>query len=497
MQPLPSSLWTPKEGFQVRALAANADEVYLGGAKGPGKTDLIINRHLRFVHVPGGKALLLRETFRQAMELVDRLKRFAAKLSVAQRPAYVGSPSPRFYWPSGHITEIGQCRTLDDVDNYMGREPWYIGYDELGNQRDERIVDLLQAEIRSPIPQLPRWFCGSGNPGKGGHGWTKRRYVIPTGKGKRIAFARIAVPNHPDLVVSRQFVPGLVWDNPVYSQDQRYLARLANLPKRVRQQLLYGDYDAAGGLAFEEMDANLHFVRPFEVPAHWPQFGGFDWGYAHPAYYVRFAMSEDGSLYVMRAVRMWRTKDHDMAERILRLDPVSAHIPIYAGRDAFNELKARRDDTTPSTASIFAEHGLTLARGNDAKVRKRQIGMEVTSWRERGPNGEDVVPRLRFVDTPEVRAVFQQWEDATEDEDDPEVLVKVDADRETGEGGDDALDACLVALASFIETPASTDDGEEEWIDPDEKERILAATQRRGRRPSPTRDRRKDVEEVV
>ena len=72
-----------------------------------------------------------------------------------------------------------------------------------------------------------------------------------------------------------------MWDNPTYARDPDYLATLMSLPEERRRQLLYGDWDAGVGLALPQLDEDVHFVRPFEPPAHWIQFGGFDWGFAH------------------------------------------------------------------------------------------------------------------------------------------------------------------------------------------------------------------------
>jgi hypothetical protein len=206
---------------------------------------------------------------------------------------------------------------------------------------------------------------------------------------------------------------------------------------------------------------------------------------------VEFAIDEDARIYCTRAVRMWRKKDRAMAELLLRRVPGITELSVYAGRDAFGEQHARRDDTTPSTAQIFGEYGITLLRGNDAKVRKRQVGMDLTSYIGRGPAEEDIPPRLRFFGTPEVREVLSQWEDAVEDTDDPETLLKVDANRDTGEGGDDALDASLVALSTFTEEPT---EWEGEPDDLGEEERELARVRYEQRIRSPRRGGARDVE---
>jgi hypothetical protein len=420
-------------------------ELLSGGAKGSGKTDLIIKKILPYVHVPGGLAVILRETYGELGTIIDRIKVWANALPPSQRPAYVGSPRPTFTWPSGHRLELGHCRRVEDLRWIQGREPWYIGIDELGNQRDEAIIDTCVAEIRTKVPGLPMQFMGTGNPGKAGHQMTKRRYVIPTANGTRLARIVTVLPNGRELSTTRRFIRGYVWDNPRYRNDERYLARLLALPERQRMQLLFGDYDVGGGLGFEELLPAVHLVRPFPVPSHWHQVGGFDWGFAHPSYYVRFAIDEDGQWYLVRAIRMHRQSDESMAETILRLDPRARQLEIFAGRGAFDRPSAHTGLPSPSCADVFAGRGLTLVPGADSKLGKRQAGLAVTRWRN--VDGVDRVPQLRFFDSEDVRQVYQQWEDAVENPDDPETLLKIDAN-DSGEGGDDGLDASLVALAS-------------------------------------------------
>ncbi len=450
-------------GFQERALAADETEVFLGGSKGPGKTDLIILKHFEFVHIADGLAVLFREHMNEAQELIDRMDRMTRHFPVSQKPYYVGSPRPRYYWPSGHITEVGSLETLKDVQKIQGRQPWYIGVDELGNIEDPKIVDALMAELRTPIPELPRWFRGSGNPGKPGHAWTKRRYVTPSRNGRRLIRVTQKLPDGSTYSYHRRFIRGYVWDNPVYRQDKQYLAQLMALTPQEREQLLYGNYDAAGGLAFDELDANVHVVPPFKIPASWPRFAGHDWGFAHPCWIVLCAESPDGIIYVYNALRVHRYKDRAQARHFVAECPELRDMPIYSGGDAFAGTEAKRDDYTESTASRYEEFGLQLLPANDSKRARRKVMREYLSWRAQGPQLKDGTPMLYFFDRPLIQEGFRQLEGLNEDKRDPEIVAKTDADRLTGEGGDDFYDALGKALCSHLPEVDASDTAEEDY----------------------------------
>lgn len=446
-------------GFQRLALAADDFELFLGGAKGPGKTDIVILKHLAWVHVPHGLAMLFRETFAEAQELIDRLLRLTDKFPAAMQPAYVGSPRPRFYWPSGHITEIGQCRHLADARKTQGRQPWYVGYDELGNQPDERVADVLIQEIRTPVPELAahRQFVGSGNPGKPGHGWTKARYVSPSQRGARRIPVDVRLPNGETHRYYRRFIPGFVWSNPVYRRDQQYLAQLMAQTEQVQRQMVFGDYDAATGLAFDELSESVHLIQPFPVPASWERFYGHDWGFAHPMVAVECVLTPDREVIVTDALWLHRVKDRAQARQLVEQWAAIREARVYSGGDAFSGTEAKRDDTTESTAARYAECGVHLMRANDSPRARRRALRELFSWRG-GPGQADHRPRCYFFNRPRVVAGFRQLQGLVEDERDPERVQKVDADPITGKGGDDFYDALGKAICTHLPETAEERD---------------------------------------
>lgn len=444
-------IWRPFPGFQERALAAVEDEQLAGGAKGPGKSDLVLVKPLKQVHRARFKGLVLRQTFKELRELLDRSFRYYGRLP--ERPSWSGDRS-RWEWPSGASIEFGYCDALADTARYQGREWSYIGYDEVGNQKDPAVWTTLSAEVRSPDPEIRRYMFGTANPGRAGHPWLRKRFIVPCGAdGARVAWERIPVGDGTAVYRSRRFIPGRVVDNPIYANDPVYMAALHALPDRLKRQLLYGDWDAADGLALEELDVRRHLVPAFQPPRHWPLFGSFDWGFAHPWVFLLWTVSEDGRLFVVDTAWGRRDRDDEILRKITSflashgLGPTDLQ-GVAAGHDNFRSKATPQKDNTPSRQERFAEDHLVLDHANIDRALGLSNLRHYLAWRAVGPQERDVVPMLQLMDTRGNRRGFEQLEGMVCDPDNPEDALKVDADPESGEGGDDFYDALRYGAAS-------------------------------------------------
>lgn len=441
-------VWAPFKGMQTAAVNSTEDEVFFGGAKGPGKTDVLIAKLARQTDKELYKGYITRETGPQLDEIKARMHRIYPRL--ATKPAWNGDGHGRWTFPSGAKIILEAIGSPEEAERIQGKEPSVVAQDEVANIPDERTIDVVQAEIRSPDPTILCQWLGSGNPGKGGHAWVKRRFIVPCGAdGKRILMRRVRTIAG-DRVLTRRFIPGTVLDNPIYANDPRYMAALALLPEVLRQQLLYGDWNAGVGTALTELDASVHMVAPFTVPPSWELFGSFDYGFAHNWVWIAYAVDEDGRVWVIDTVHGRRHQLHEIVDRVRSKLPVDDPRYRYTRSDTYVfQSRKERNIEEPTIAELLTQqHNLVLSLG----ITDRKAGLSnlryYLAWRGIGIDGADGTPALRFMDTPGNRWLFEQLEAMVTDEDDMEDVLKVDSNPETGEGGDDGYDALRVGMAS-------------------------------------------------
>lgn len=333
-----------------------------GGAKGGGKSEALLHEGLRQVHIPEYHALILRRTFPQLQELIDRAKgefpRYGAR--------WVGREN-RFIFPSGARYTFGHCQNEADKENYQGKEFHYIAFDELEQWFKSQFTFICMAN-RTKIARIKCYIRASANPGGVGHRWVRRlfldgkkpyetykeEYVMPGVMGRTIKLTRTSC-----------FIPARVFDNQIMLKaNPGYLANLNSLPEDERRAYLYGDWDAlSAGSIFDKVG-----LQEQEKKVEEPRWVGDlkdmrDW--------VQPVANELGNL------RMWdnpRPKDQyvigaDPKQGDSGGDPCSAHVvnrrtwevvaTWHGWKDAFSFAQVLRDlGYYYNTAEIVVENNL-------------------------------------------------------------------------------------------------------------------------------------------
>ena len=428
-------IWRPQLGPQQALLSCPIPDVFFGGARGGGKTDGLLGDFAAHAgrHGVAARGVLFRRTYPELEEIERRCRELYLPLG-----AGYNAGSRTWQFSNGATLRLRHLDRDEHADEYQGHQYTWLGFDELQSWPEPAPIDRLWATLRSAsgVPCVRR---STGNPGGPGHQWVKRRYVDPAIPGTPFVYRP-----QPDLPfeIEAVFIPSRLEDNPaLLRNDPQYERRLA----AVGSDALYkawrrGDWNVAGGAALD-LDSRAHVVPCFEPPAHWNWFASFDWGYAHPWVFCAYVADEDGTVYQVDTLTGRRMHTREIAERIRHHFDVTRFQAIVAGHDCWADYRARAENV-PTVAEDLARYEIYLVQANISRIQG------LNTLRRYLESAEGGKPALRFMDTLGNRKCFAQLESMVLDPDDPEDVLKVNADSETGEGGDDCYDAVRYAVCS-------------------------------------------------
>ena len=305
---VPKVVWRPQPR-QAAFMARPEYEALYGGAAGGGKSDALVIEALRQVHIPWYKALILRKTFPQLRELIDKTLNYYPR--IYPKAKYNGS-SHTWRFPSGAQIIFGSLNRPQDKIQYQGQAYDFIAFDELTHFTQEE-YEYLKSRNRPNGPGTRVYMRATANPGGVGHGWVKDRFITASAPMTTIreeaSWVDPAGQTHTGEQ-SRIFVPSSVFDNQILMQnDPMYVQRLASMPEAERNALLYGDWDSFSGQVFTEWRNDpahyqdrigTHVIAPFAVPPDWSIWCGLDWGYSRPFSVGWYAVDHERRMYAIR-----------------------------------------------------------------------------------------------------------------------------------------------------------------------------------------------------
>lgn len=300
------------ESAKMRCIAIDsADHLYLAGhALIPTHNSkaIVMDALARCLAYPNTHAYCFRRTF---PELEDTLVR-EARNSYPPQIATYNAGRHEMKLINGSEIHFRHCASIADKDNYRGIEIQWLYIDELTTFEQE-IYDFLKTRLRAKkaLGIVPTIRCAS-NPGGIGHGWVKTMFVDRGEYGTKIDIGKYSETLKRKVPYTIQYIPALATDNPFIGED--YITELERKPEALRKALLEGNWDAFEGQVFTEWRDDpdhyddrkwTHVIKPFEIPAHWPRFMGFDHGYTKPFSCLWFAVGPDGCMYLYREWYGW------------------------------------------------------------------------------------------------------------------------------------------------------------------------------------------------
>lgn len=382
-------VWQPQPK-QAAFMARPEYEALYGGAAGGGKSDALVVEALRQVGIPHYKALIVRKTYPQLAELIDKSLNYYPR---AYPKARYNASAHTWNFPSGAKILFGSMQYTKDRTRYQGQAYDFIGFDELTHFTWDE-YSYLFSRNRPNGPGTRVYIRASANPGGVGHGWVKERFVTagkpmttiwedvtwrdPSGKEHRARQSRI-------------FVPSSVFDNPsLLNNDPDYVRRLASMPEAERKALLYGDWDTFSGQVFTEWRNDpdhyedrlwTHVIHPFRVPDSWRVWRGFDWGYSRPFSVGWYAVDHERRMYRIRELYgctgtpntgvQWEPAH--VAQEIRRIE---AEDPNLMGKQIFGvgDPAIWQSDGTESIGALMERERVYFEKGDHARINgKMQV----------------------------------------------------------------------------------------------------------------------------
>lgn len=428
--------------LEIAALCRQCDspdgprEILAGGGRGSGKTNALLAQIFcdDCQRVKGLKVLCLRKVGKANKEQVED---FRKKLLMRLKHNY-REQKQEILFENGSMVIMGNFKDEKDIDKYLGLEYDLIYIMESNQLTPSKKVNILSCLRTNKPDWRPRCYQDT-NPGGIDHVGNKRKFVDPWKIEKDGGAKQSAT----------RYVHSVVDDNKFVDSD--YKKFLQTLVGWQRMAWLDGSWEFMAGSFFSNFYESVH-VYPNEQTklntrsiSRW--FAGLDYGFSHPTAFVLGCETESGDVFIVGTYFAANTLIEEHAANIFNL--LALHNVtidelefIAAGRDCF---KVDKDGSTVATE--YQERGIMLTAVHIDRINAWSQVAEVF-----GDVSKQIRPRC-FIhkNCPELVVQIQV---AQCDPKKPNDILKMNADSETGDGGDDLLESfrnlLVMAYSSLI-----------------------------------------------
>ena len=362
-------VWRPQSKPQLALIRCPGGEVFMGGARGGGKTDAVLGKWALKEAAFGEhfNAVMFRRTTVSSEDAIERSRQIYTPLG-----GKFNESKLTWRMPTGGRVAFAYLDTVSDADEYQGRNLTDVWVEEAGQYPDPAPIDRLFGTMRS-AQGVPIQMILTGNPGGAGQHWIAERYkLIPFEKEPYSVEVKRA-----GITTLAAVIPARITDNTVLlGSDAGYVDRLRMVgSEALVRAWLEGDWSAIEGAFFDCWNPKKHVVAPFAVPKDWLRFRAFDWGSAAPFSVGWWAVAGDDHAGIPRGAlvryREWYGATADKGLK-LTIEEVAKGI---LERDAGDKVTYSvadpaifAEDGGPSRAEIFSRLGVHFTRGDNKRV---------------------------------------------------------------------------------------------------------------------------------
>ena len=402
--------------------------VLAGGGRGSGKSQGIFAQIFcdDCQRVAGLKCLFIRKVGQANKEQVgDFITKLLAHIPHKYREA---TPS-KVEFPNGSFVILGNFKDEKDIDKYLGLEYDLIYIMESNQLTQSKKINILSCLRTNKTNWRPRCYQDT-NPGGIDHVAQKRlfidgRWLFDGGKYIQIG-----------KETETRYIHAKVDDNKFVNQE--YRAYLEKLVGWQRAAWLDGSWEFMAGAFFSNFYPDIHIYpnaqTDINMRAITRWFAGLDYGFSHPTAFVLGCEDENGNIFIPAIYSAGSTLIEEHAANIkdvvslFGLDVMELEF-VAAGRDCF-----RVDKDGSTVATEYQERGIILTAVHIDRINAWSQVAEVF-----GDVQHQIRPRC-FIHKNCEELSFQ-IQAAQSDPKRPNDILKMNADTETGDGGDDLLES--------------------------------------------------------
>lgn len=370
-------VWSPQVGPQLHAITARkvVDELLYGGARGGGKTSLLLGSFAQDLDQGAAwRGILFRRSHPELDEVV--------KQSLEIYPATGGEwkvGRREWHWPNGAQLSFRHLDNEADVTRYQGHQYSILLWDELANHSSLDAYKAMLGTLRGPAKN--KRVVSTANPGGRCHAEVKSYFGIDRAPNGYVPF------RCKKSGMVRCYIPARVEDNKILLEnDPGYIDRLHAVgdPALVAAWL-EGDWDASPGSMFAVSRDSL-VVDPFEIPDSWVIFAALDYGENNPTAGCLLAVDYDDDVWVINSYyASGAGAEHARGiSRMIEGCPFTrgkhgvvgrAARQVLAPSDMWTKRAPGEASQARSVADTFTENGVYLHRANMDRVNGwRNIG---------------------------------------------------------------------------------------------------------------------------
>jgi predicted phage terminase large subunit-like protein len=349
---------------QCRFLLSKKEEVFFGGAAGPGKSIGLLMAALQYVDIPGYNAIILRNTYSN-LSKPEGLMDVAAEW-LAGTDAVWSEKIKGYKFDVGSTLTFGYLEGPKDHFNYQGPAYQFVGIDEVVQIRENQATYLFSRmrklkaksflnklrkldrykkysekqlkEFYNVYSQLPMRFRCTSNPPAPEQvatgAWVKERYITNGNTSDRI------------------FISARLGDNPHLDREE-YIKSLNKLDPITRMQLLEGDWNVrvkgrmfdrswfkvVEAIPVDESDV-VRTVRYWDMASTEPSQTNKDPDYTVG---VKMILTNGGLYYITSVIRFRKSPSNN--EKIIRqvADIDGKEVEIYMEQEPGSSGKSQID----------------------------------------------------------------------------------------------------------------------------------------------------------